>query len=284
MKLYPCGKFLLSVPDDHRLPAIQGIDVLYDRGYHDILVAIAEWKPASTFVDVGANVGDTAAFFRTHVANPIVCVEGGETFLTYLRDNATQIDPNGIAIIEAFVGTDTANNNALEYQENTGTGYIRPSNGKSQISFIEVKEILNRACDFGDGSVALFKTDTDGMDALIIQSALEAGMNNPMFFECDYMITQSMGEKTVWARIFDRLEAQQWSAVIFDNHGRPILCLDELRHTIIADIQGWIHLQHKVGVVHIHYLDLFVFPPSARSAYEKAAAAIRSKLLAPYQY
>lgn len=280
MRLHPCGDFLLAFPDDHRLPEIQRVDVLYDRGWKHALRSIGSARPRSTIIDVGANVGDTAAFIRSHTKNPILCVEGGDDFIPYLRHNVDIIGKD-IRVIEDFVAPQA--DFKASYTSETGTGRLVPDTN-ADFSSVSLSDVLRAARDLGDGGIALFKSDTDGMDAILISEALDLCPNTPLFFECDYRLTQTADGKDIWSGIFGDLKNRKSSMIVFDNHGLPMMCMDCVDVDIINDIQGWIHCQHQLHSVRTHYIDLVVFPESLNEAYRHTCNLLRNQLLAPYKY
>lgn len=283
MRLYPCGNFFLSLPDDHKLPEIQKTHALYDRSYASILRALSGWRPSGAIVDIGANVGDTAAFIRTHIGNPIVCVEGGNNFVTHLRHNARIIDDHNIHILDRFVAPDSKAHLPAAYVEKDGTGYLHLE-GEGRVNFITTGDLLSFARDLGQGEIALLKSDTDGMDGLIIRDVINQDPDFAIHFECDYMVTQSLGRPDLWNSIFEDLERLGWSSIIFDNCGLPFMFMDKTSSSIIDNIQGWIHLQRQLGVVRTHYIDVFSFPPTARAVYDAAKSCIGDSFLQPYRY
>jgi len=283
MRLYPCGNFLLSFPDDHKLPEIQNSHVLYDRAYSSIITALSEWRPAGTFVDIGANVGDTAAYFRTHATNPIVCVEGGENFLSHLKHNVNVIDEDRIYIVDRFVSPIDGDTISASYVEERGTGYLVLED-EQELRSIKTLDLINYARGVGMGDVTLVKTDTDGMDALIVRDLLDNHPDFALYFECDYRLTQSLGKPDLWGSILRDLKSRNWSSIIFDNHGLPMMFMDETNPETIENLQGWIHLQHQIGSVRTHYIDIFSFPPEAIRAYEHSKNSISKTLLYPYRY
>lgn len=283
MRLYPCGNFFLSLPDDHKLPEIQQHHVMYDRGYSSIVRAIAEWRPNGALVDIGANVGDTAAFFRTHANNPIICVEGGDNFLAHLRHNINTIGSEKIYIVDKFVSTNNGGNISASYIEDKGTGRLLLNEGSS-IDLITTSNVIEFSRSVSNGEIAIVKTDTDGMDALIVRDILDNSPDFALHFECDYRLTQSLGKSDLWKSIFDDLLLKRWAVIIFDNHGLPMIFMDEISPNILENIQGWIHLQHQIGLVRTHYIDIFAFPPNAIEAYRSSKMSIGDQLLKPYAY
>ena len=86
----------LELPLSHELPFYQHDHPRYDRQ----LGAIAA-ELGGPVVDIGANVGDTAAAIRAESDVPILCVEGDPAFFALLERNARAI--GGVELERAFV-------------------------------------------------------------------------------------------------------------------------------------------------------------------------------------
>ena len=93
---YRIGSVELELPLSHELPFYRHDHPRYDRQ----LGAIAA-ELGGPVVDVGANVGDTAAAIRAESGVPILCVEGDPRFFALLERNARMI--GGVELEHAFV-------------------------------------------------------------------------------------------------------------------------------------------------------------------------------------
>ncbi|MBU0499532.1 MAG: hypothetical protein KJ558_06995 [Gammaproteobacteria bacterium] len=284
MKRYPFGKFILDIPDDHRIIEIHRSNILYDRAYGCIIEEIARACPDGVFIDIGANIGDTAAFLATYSANPILCVEGSPTYAAYLRANLRHFSGQ-VRLIEKFLRTKSLARLKLGYEEGTGSGGLISSNNSSGPSiadeqFIDTVGLLKEASSLG--SVSLVKTDTDGFDGYIVTDLLSA-VDAPIFFECDTLVTIP-DVPSPWPEVYEMLERNGYSIVIFDNHGLPMLLADRASASILRDLSGYIHLQRTVHPVRIHYLDVWAFPPSWIAVYERISSSLRSDFLKPFRF
>ncbi len=83
-KTYRIGRFELTLPADHPIDRYQKTYRLYDRVLGDIAHAVAAKYPDTTAIDIGANVGDTAALLCRDQDFPVLCIEGSPHFLKYL--------------------------------------------------------------------------------------------------------------------------------------------------------------------------------------------------------
>jgi len=282
MRRYPFGKYILDIPDDHRIIDIHRENYLYDRTYGIIIEEISNASPEGMFVDIGANIGDTAAFFASVAPNPILCIEGNEVFLQYLRANERHLGGQ-VTVLEKFVRTNALANVKLGYAHGTGTGYMTVDAGRvvERERFVSISDILSFIQE-RSSNIALFKTDTDGMDGYIIADAIEA-IDAPLFFECDTIAILPDVENP-WPGVFRSLEEKGYGIIAFDNHGLPMLITNNAQAQILSDLAGYIHLQRAIHPVRIHYLDIWGFPPAWRPVFERVATILRDDLLRPYRF
>ena len=283
MKRYPFGKFVLDIPDDHRIIDIHRSSRLYDRAYGFIIDEIARASPEGVFIDIGANIGDTAAFIATYAANPILCVEGSLSYATYLRSNLRHFNGQ-VRLLEKFVRTQSMAMMKLKYEDDgRGNGRLIQETQDSYLGddqFIDIFALLKEADRIG--TVCLAKTDTDGCDGHIVIDLLNV-LNAPMFFECDINLIFP-NVPSPWPIVYEELERKGYSLVVFDNHGLPMQLVDCAQASVLRDLSGYISLQRAVDPVRIHYLDIWAFPPSWRPVFERVKSALRSDFLKPFGF
>ena len=82
----------ISVPDDHLLLYIRRTLPDYAENVGRAAAVVERKYPGRGLVDVGANVGDTAAVVRSHTGLPILSIEGSPYYFELLQANARSID------------------------------------------------------------------------------------------------------------------------------------------------------------------------------------------------
>lgn len=283
MRRYLFGKTILDIPDGHKIREIHKQDGLYDRAFGFILEAISRRAPDSVFLDVGANIGDTAALMAGYVGNPIVSVEGGEDFLPFLRSNVAMLGPQ-VSLIEQFVRSESLTGSRLRYNSGLGTGALQLSaddDGLDDQRFISVRDLLDEASARGP-RIGLIKSDTDGVDGFLMLDYL-ARTDCPLFFECDTVNTIG-GIPSPWPAVFQMLSDRQYSVVVYDNFGLPVCVADSDPGTILRDLSGYIHMQYCTQPIRLYYLDVWAFPRSASGIFESVAQQARARFLRPYGF
>ncbi|MBS0220807.1 MAG: FkbM family methyltransferase [Proteobacteria bacterium] len=262
---------VVLLPDDHLLPAYQKDHPTYDMTFDQIYQAIGAYAPERYFVDLGANVGDTAIVMRHNAKNPILCVEGHPQFLVYLRENIEGLAD--ISIVPAFVGADEVSG-PLGFSGRGGTGRLmttsEPKDESLPVATRSLRSILEEEGALRSG-IALFKTDTDGMDAFILQEFLKLEQRDTaLFFECDVKQTM-LGEhgNAVWNSIFSTLRERGYSLVIFDNFGYPMASCSSGNYELVGELIAYIDAQFLHQDVHVYYLDIWAFPPAVSTIFEE---------------
>lgn len=260
-KPYQFGKFQLDIPFDHKIEEIHKIDLLYDRNFGPILESLSKKYPNDTIIDIGANVGDTAAIIRTHCNNPILCIEGGAPFLPYLRTNMVRLGRD-VDVIEKFVMTSANQDLSFEYESSAGTGVLsatgRTQAGTDESRFVTVCDLRDRQIS-RNSDVCLVKSDTDGFDGPILQDVM-ATFNTNLYFECDPN-AQISEQKFDWPDFFRMLERERYSIAVFDNFGLPMFFAARDYTKIISELLHYIELQRTLRRISIYYYDVWAFRP-----------------------
>ena len=176
---YRIGEVAIELPLSHELPFYR-----HDHPRYDARIGPLARDLGGPVVDIGANVGDTAAFIRAETRIPILSIEGDERFFAFLERNATRL---------ADVELERA--------------YVEAPGDKT------LAEILREHPRFARPS--LLKIDTDGMDVPILEANLDwlARERPVLFFEYDPHFGAHPG-------IFDRLrDAGYTRAEWYENTG-----------------------------------------------------------------
>jgi FkbM family methyltransferase len=160
---YRIGAHSICLPAGHELPKYQEANRLYDR----FPLVLGEVLPhGDLIVDVGANVGDTAAAFCNAAGRRIVCVEASSRFFDLLQDNARMLRRHGhqIICVNALIGLPGTFG---EIREGASSGeFVLTKDGRpSQSLDNAISPLLQN-----DSRIVLIKTDADGMDGSILRS------------------------------------------------------------------------------------------------------------------
>jgi FkbM family methyltransferase len=212
--------FKLDLPNDHWLPQIRNQLPDYGENIGRLAAAVERKYPGRGFVDVGANVGDTAAIVRAHSNLPILCIEGSEFFFELLKENIRQL--KGETELECIL-VDSASaerKGSLSVEYGTASFHTDSNEGTSR-RFARLDSILARHPRFQSSKI--LKIDTDGMDGRILAGALEwIGAARPVLF-WEHDIGRDAAAGGPGLNIFERLlKIGYRSALVFDNTGEFI--------------------------------------------------------------
>jgi FkbM family methyltransferase len=223
------GNFLLSAPAGHILFRLLPVEP-----YRDLMIGLlardlARKYPGETLLDVGANIGDTAAIMATYSTSPMVLVEPSDFYTTFLKENASGF-PNCTTIHKCLVSANASERGVLTHVGGTAK-FERLVAGPA----VECKPLAEIAGD----RPRLIKIDTDGFDLSIIAASLDflAAKHPCLVFENDPYDaeTLSMANQVVT----DLAGAGYRYFVIFDSAGRHVLSTSEL--SAVLDLNRFWH-------------------------------------------
>jgi FkbM family methyltransferase len=225
------GGIELLLPLSHELPFYRN-----DHPQYGAAVGRIAAQVGGPVVDVGANVGDTAATIRAETNVPILCVEGEERFFRLLQRNTRGLHPQP-ELEHSFV--ETPSHGMVE----AARGTARVLAGEGAIPAKTLAHILEEHPGFAEP--ALIKADTDGFDVPILLANFEllAHLRPVLFFEYDPYLGAEPG-------VFERLRDAGYERMhVYENTGE---------HVETVELPGSIHDRY-VGHAGTRYADVCVF-------------------------
>jgi FkbM family methyltransferase len=201
---HPVAGVELELPLSHELPFYLHDHPRYGRNAGELAVLTG-----GPVVDIGANVGDTAAIVRAYTDAPILCIEGEDRFFELLRRNAALLEPPP-ELEHAFVAAGTLRGRVV-----AAAGTARVVAGEGDVPARPLGEILADHPAFA--RPRLLKLDTDGMDVPILLAELEllGSLRPVLLFEYDPHLGAGTG-------VFDSLRTIGYErAYVWENTGEP---------------------------------------------------------------
>jgi FkbM family methyltransferase len=224
---YDIGGTTLHLPLSHLLPVYRASHPDYSMNLARVVKVVAAAEDA-TIVDIGANVGDSAAIVRTATDVPILAVEGDLAFLPYLRENAALL--GDIEIAPSYVrSADQAGPLAVERVGGTARLVAAGGDAAADPATLEARsleEILDRHPRFARPT--LVKIDTDGHDVGIITDSQDVLRRTQpvLFFELDVAMTRDTADADA-TKVFPMLaELGYRRALFYGNLGPLVIGLD----------------------------------------------------------
>ena len=230
----------LLLPLSHELPLFRSSHPQYSSNIGRIALSVARKYPSATIIDIGANVGDTAAIIRASSRAPILCIEGDAYFFNLLQINIARSGMRDVEPCFAFVGAEQCEiRGGLRHESGTAS---YSSNASQSTAQIPLSEILVTFPNFKQSK--LLKIDTDGFDCQILAAELDwiSRARPVVFIEYDPFLTQVQEYDS--SRIFSEVASVGYKlAVFWENTGQYLLTAELADRALIEDI----HLRYSQG-------------------------------------
>lgn len=260
------GRHRIILPPGHRLDAFQRRWKKYDSALGEIARLVLRKYPKASAIDVGANIGDSAAMICKYSDLPVLCIEGNQFFLPVLRHNVARIGRH-VEIEESFVGDDQTQIAEAKIDTRNGTASITQAVDASEIglrtltkrlsSILEQRPAFSRA--------KLLKIDTDGFDFSIISNASDfiASARPVVFFE--YYLNDLPDEEDRSLAAIDSLFALGYHRhLVYDNFGNFMVSVSSRDRFV--ELNSFLRSNIRNGVA-IYYLDICSFHDSDADLY-----------------
>jgi FkbM family methyltransferase len=157
------GAYELAMPLSHRVPLLLAENPFYDQVIVRLVRALKKVKTPIVAIDVGANIGDTAAQLLEAGADEIVCVEADPVFFRFLLANWGG-NPKVRCRNALLADSDDQKLTTAHY---SGTAYPVPGTDAESTSRTLDSIIFEHPPD----RVDLLKIDTDGFDFRVLGGA-----------------------------------------------------------------------------------------------------------------
>lgn len=279
---YTVGGVRLKLPAEHLLPEYQAAHPLYDRFLPGLA---AELQPGDAVVDVGANVGDTAAaLFAGQAALQLLAIEADSGFFALLNHNAERLrraHPQAVLHCQQVLVGQGEQRRLLVGGDGTRHAVqASETNAASAMSCVPLSTIVHAMPGDFAQRLRLVKSDVDGWDADVINSAMplllgaqgtpEAHRMQPLIYmECQVSDAASREAHLQCLRAL--LQAGYQDVHVFDNFGAWWLCTQRWQD-VDACIDEVLAPATAATPRRAHYLDLLL-ATSADSALAQRVVA-----------
>jgi FkbM family methyltransferase len=270
--LYRIGSHSIRLPAGHELPRYQHAHRLYDRFP---LVLGEVLPPGDLIVDVGANVGDTAAAFCHGAGRRIVCVEAGSRYFALLEENARTLRQHGheITCVNTLLGLPGQTG---EIREGASSGeLVLAQHGRQAQSLDEAISPLL----LDDSRIVLIKIDTDGMDASILRSGERTlRRHEPLLFWENEIKTPD--NASAYGLAFEMLADIRYDRFsVFDNFGNLMLETQAISH--LHGLSRYVLSMHQQqSTTTFPYFDVFASTGRFAGLHDISISTFRRRYLA----
>lgn len=250
LKYYdPCIEYELEkspsiyLPFSHSLPLILKTYSQYSSNLPRIAAKVKKRYNNMTFIDIGANVGDTVALLRREEFFPILCIEGEESFFKYLQKNTSKF--SDVYLEKVFIGAESK----YVYGKidiNNGTAKIsREDETKQAIQIKKLSDILGNYAMFSKSK--MIKIDTDGFDCMIIRGSIDLlKVTKPIiYFEYDPFLLGQQSDEGI--SVFSELQSIGYeNALVYDNIGTYMMSIKIADKLIVKEMHNYFLHRHAI--------------------------------------
>lgn len=245
------GDFLLVM--DPINPLAQ--EFTHNPGYSGALgrlaAAVVRKYSEAAVLDVGANVGDTAAVVKSAADVPIVCIEGDPGCAPFLARNVRQF--RDVTVHEVFLD-DRTGPAVVSLEKQGWNTTIIPGGGQASVMFVALDD-LTASIPIAE-RIKLVKIDTEGFDTRILRGARRLiATNRPvLYFEYNRHAMLGTGEDGLAA--LAGLREQGYDAVLFyEATGRLVLATSLHQTALVRDLHEYCAANRGL----VRYFDVCTF-------------------------
>ncbi|HEX3460012.1 MAG TPA: FkbM family methyltransferase [Acidimicrobiales bacterium] len=182
-------------------------------------------------MDIGANIGDSAAQILAATNSEVLCVEGDPYWANFLRKNLAA-NPRA-TIEEALLTPDDVAWDVSPIRTYGTTRFAQGEANPDALPALSTRALRDKHPRFAN--LRLIKSDTDGFDPGLVPAAAEAWMDSApvLFFEFDPILAKAADNPDPNA-MWEKLAKLGYSRLVaWDNTGDPLGQFD------IADALRW---------------------------------------------
>lgn len=240
-----CGNFDLLAPESHLLFELQKVGPYRDLCIGTSAKIICEKYKRASIVDVGANIGDTAAILASYVPNKLILVEGSDYYYHFLEKNLHHF-PNVVVPIKGMVSDGSEIQGELRHWG--GTAYFK-HHGQEDLATPTLS-----LSQIADSNTRFIKIDTDGFECCILNAALPwLEIQKPaILFENQLRNEHDLDR---FNNLYDQLSSIGYRYfVAWDDPGFHILSTDSVE--AVKDLNRYQYKIHNANLPRINNYDI----------------------------
>jgi FkbM family methyltransferase len=252
----------LRMPLSHELPHHVRAHPTYSRNIGTLARATHEAGLPDLMIDVGANVGDTAAFVLEAVPEmKVLCIDADDRYTELLRHNAASMP--GVRVVGPVVLAATSDGVAGVVQATGGTARVVTATSRTPSTTLD--DVLEEEKQFASASI--LKTDTDGFEAEVLAGATALLRRTTPILHLEYDPRLLAAAGTDGLVLLRSLADHGYGrAVVYDNLGVPLTSCD-ITSPLMRDLHQYALAQSTL------YYDLVVAPAATATVVHSIASA-----------
>jgi FkbM family methyltransferase len=189
------------------------------------------FRPNSSFIDIGSNIGDTWAILRsTNSTNQILLIEGDIASFKWLKLN-TATDSN-VILWNGFIAP---KNEGYQFEgsPNGSSGMLIKNSNNMNESIKSLDEVVAHT---NFKNIGLIKVDTDGLDTLIVRSG-----KNTILEYCPVLFLEiqpyHLFRNDNFFSFLDFLKDLGYEhLILWDSNGRLVTCMSISNVDVLSDL------------------------------------------------
>jgi FkbM family methyltransferase len=230
----------------------------YDRALPRICEQLQHIDSVLSVIDIGANIGDTAALIAERINNAsILCIEGNENILPFLRHNTENIKNNTIVIEPQFC-VNTAINNQFTVEMQDGTAQLVKSS-EAKIHADTLDNMLMKYPCFQQAN--MLKIDTDGFEIMVLEGAKKLLGRHPMLYFEFTPDAYRKNEQDPMELIELLVSFSYTKALFYTNFGVPVTIVE------LTNKDAVLELIAKIDNERIYYYDILTVSDDTYTRY-----------------
>lgn len=250
------GNYSIYANESHLIESYLSSYKFYSRNLPRIAKSVSLAYKDGSFIDVGANIGDSIALIRSNDChNHIYAIEGDKNYFKLLEKNVNSYFKN-VQPENIFLGEQNTSIQS-DLVSLGGTLNIKQnSNSDNLVQIITLDEFVSLK---GIRDLKLVKVDTDGFDFMILRGGLKTleAQKPVLFFEYDEKFLKQNNEDGIETLV--KLKSIGYHKVIYyDNFGRYLMAIDLDNIALLEDL--YLYMSNSGGA--FPYYDLCVFHSS----------------------
>lgn len=229
--------------------------------------------PDMIAIDVGANIGDTAAILRGACPSPIICVEGDPAIGDILAENVAPLGE--VRIVRAFLGERREERPMIVAKEGWNSTLMPARDGApgTIVPFLTLDEVIP---DEERGRVKVLKIDTEGHEGHVLRGARRTlcEARPVVLFEHNRDALSTIGADGT--DVFAGLRDLGYRTLLFwDSGGRFLLRTSLESMDVVEDLHEYVAFEGRC-LGGIYYLDACAFHADDDDLAERCLAIERA--------
>jgi FkbM family methyltransferase len=252
------GGYRIQLARRSMIPVYRANHERYDVALGDIARIAYGKYPDLHAIDIGANVGDTAALIRSQADIPVLCIEGDMALLPVLESNARTMGPL-VTIVPSYVGPDGLTVDTAKITDrgrnSSIVGAVSAEGGECRLK--SLRSVLADHPAFAQAK--LLKTDTEGFDFDILRQSMEFLRDTkPVVFTEYCPGFRPEQPRAGLETIQEMISVGYRDFIYYDNFGNFLIRVGAQAPNQFEDLHSYLAANQRFGTV-VDYFDICAF-------------------------